>query len=120
MAGRPPTKEAPDFGKRLAAGRKLRGLTQEQLAEAAGVSQKMINYFERRAVNVKSDMVRKLADALAIGVDELLGTSAPKARAGRKSKLFQQFEQASRLPERDQELMRQLISRFLENTNGGH
>ena len=118
MAGRPPTREAPEFGKRMAAARKLRGLTQDQLADAAGVSQKMIDYFERRAVNVKSDMVRKLAQALGVSVDELLGTPAPKVRPGRKSKLFQQFERVRRLPKRDQELVSQLISRFLENAKG--
>lgn len=122
MAGRPPTKEAPQFGKRLAAARKRRGLTQQQLAEAIGVSQKMIDYFERRAVNVKSDIVAKLAQALCISVSDLLGTRDPKPRRGRKSNLLAQFERVSRLPQRDQKLVGQLIRRFLEASNGtnGH
>lgn len=122
MAGRPPTKDAPAFGQRLAEARKLRGLTQQQLGDAVGVTQKMIDYFERRAVNVKSDMVRKLAEALSVGIDELLGTSEPKPRRGRKSNLLAQFEQVSRLPKKDRELVSQLINRFLENANGtnGH
>jgi transcriptional regulator with XRE-family HTH domain len=122
MAGRPPTKDAPAFGQRLAEARKLRGLTQQQLGDAVGVTQKMIDYFERRAVNVKSDMVRKLAGALSVGVDELLGSEEPKQRRGRKSNLLAQFEQVSRLPKKDRELVSQLINRFLENANGtnGH
>jgi transcriptional regulator with XRE-family HTH domain len=114
MAGRPPSKTAPAFGQRLATTRKLRGLTQEQLAQTIGVSQKMIEYYERRAVNIKSETVRKLASALQISVDELMGTKPPKAKPGPKSKLLQQFERVGRLPKSDQELVSRLLNRFLE------
>jgi transcriptional regulator with XRE-family HTH domain len=114
MAGRPTTKSAPEFGQRLAATRKLRGLTQDRLARAIGVSQKMIDYYERRAVNIKSETIRKLAHALQISVDELMGTKPPKAKPGPKSRLMRQFEQVERLPKADQELVGRLLNRFLD------
>jgi transcriptional regulator with XRE-family HTH domain len=114
MAGRPTTKSAPEFGQRLSATRKLRGLTQDRLARSIGVSQKMIDYYERRAVNIKSETIRKLAHALQISVDELMGTKPPKAKPGPKSRLMRQFEQVERLPKADQELVGRLLNRFLD------
>ena len=114
MAGRPTTKSAPEFGQRLAEARKLRRLTQGQLARSIGVSQKMIDYYERRAVNIKSETIRKLALALEVGVDELMGTKPPKAKPGPKSRLMRQFEQVEQLPVSDQELVSRLINRFLK------
>lgn len=114
MAGRPTSKSAPEFGQRLAATRKLRGLTQEQLARSIGVSQKMIDYYERRAVNIKSETIRKLAHFLHISVDELMGTKPPKTKPGPKSRLWRQFEQVERLPKSDQELVGRLLNRFLD------
>ena len=114
MAGRPTTKSAPEFGQRLATTRKQRGLTQDRLARAIGVSQKMIDYYERRAVNIKSETIRKLAHALQISVDELMGTKPLKAKPGPKSRLMRQFEQVERLPKADQELVGRLLNRFLD------
>jgi transcriptional regulator with XRE-family HTH domain len=118
MAGRPPTKEATDFGKRLAAARKLRGLTQAQLGSLIGESQKMVDYFERRGTNVKSNVVKRLADALKVSADELLGIQPLKSRPGPKAKLLQQFEHIHQLPKSDQELVVRLLNRFLGNGNG--
>lgn len=116
MAGRPPIKKAPEFGKRLSQARQARGLTQSQLAGVVGVSQKMIDYYERRAVNVRSDMVCRLAEALEIPVEELLGMPPSKrTKAGRKPKLQKQFERVAELPKRDQVLVSQLLNRFLED-----
>jgi transcriptional regulator with XRE-family HTH domain len=92
----------------------LRGLTQDRLARSIGVSQKMIDYYERRAVNIKSETIRKLAHALQISVDELMGTKPPKAKPGPKSRLMRQFEQVERLPKADQELVGRLLNRFLD------
>jgi len=118
MAGRPPIKEATDFGKRLAAARKLRGLTQAQLAALIGESQKMVDYYERRATNVKTNVVTRLADTLKVSADELLGIQPLKSRPGPKSKLLQQFEHIRQLPKSDQELVSRLLNRFLGNSNG--
>ncbi|HEY8458811.1 MAG TPA: helix-turn-helix transcriptional regulator, partial [Blastocatellia bacterium] len=43
---RPTTKEALPFGRRLAALRKSKGLTQKRLAELLGTTQKMVDYYE--------------------------------------------------------------------------
>ena len=48
MAGRPPTREAPIFGQRLAAARKARGWSQTEFAKRLSVTRALIDYYERR------------------------------------------------------------------------
>ena len=110
MMGRPPKKEATEFGKRVAAARRKKGLTQRELAELLGVSLKMVDYYERRASNVTIDVVRKLAKVLGISADELVGISGKRTKPGPKSKLRSQIEQIERLPKAKQ----QTISEILE------
>src|SRR5580692_8107621 len=66
------------FGERLAAIRKARGLTQVQLAEAAGTTQRAVSYYETEAGFPPAPAVIGLAKALRITADELLGVRAPK------------------------------------------
>ena len=109
--GRPSKKRAPAFGARLAKLRQAQGLSQAELAKIIGISQPMIEYYERRAKNPGVDFAVKAAQALGVTVDELLGVAgARKAKAGRKSKLDRYMEQVKQLPRADQ----QYVLRFLE------
>src|ERR1700759_567974 len=66
------------FGERLVAIRKARGLTQVQLAEAAGTTQRAISYYETEAGFPPAPAVIDLAGALRISTDKLLGGKPPK------------------------------------------
>lgn len=62
-----------EFGRRLAAVRKLRDITQEQLAERSGVPAAVISHFETGVrASASADNLVKLADALRVSVDYLL------------------------------------------------
>ncbi len=115
MAGRPPTKEATDFGKRVADARQRRGLTQRELANRIGVSLRMMEYYERRAENVKSDVVKQIASVLGVTTDELLGVSVPKENPGRKSKLRQQIAEIERLPKAVQQVVSQMLDMAMKS-----
>lgn len=115
MAGRPPIREATEFGQRVATARLQRGLTQQQLADTIGVSQRMVDYYERRAANVKTEVVVKLAKALQISSDELLGIKPVKAKSGRKSKLQLQVEQLERLPKSKQKAILQVLDMAIKS-----
>lgn len=113
MAGRPPTKEATDFGKRVAAARQERGLTQRELADRIGVNLRMMEYYERRANNVKSDIVKALAHTLNVSTDELLGVNTPKSKPGPKSKLRKQIDKVEQLPRSRQQFVTQVLDQLL-------
>jgi transcriptional regulator with XRE-family HTH domain len=66
------------FGERLQSIRKARGLTQVQLAEAAGTTQRAISYYETEAGFPPAPAVIDLAEALSITTDELLGVKPPR------------------------------------------
>ena len=109
MTGRPPTKDATDFGKRVAEARRQRGLTQREFASLLGVSQKMVEYFERRAENVTADVVKKLATVLDVSADDLLGLQSKRVKPGPKSRLQTQIEQIQRLPRAKQQTISEVL-----------
>lgn len=55
-------------GSKLRAIRALKGVTQAQLAAAAGVSPSAIAEFEKDKRDLRSDTIRKLCDALGVTV----------------------------------------------------
>lgn len=59
------------FGERLRELRTERGLTQEQLAEAAGVDRNYIGQIERGERNVALVNIVRIANALEVKPDEL-------------------------------------------------
>jgi transcriptional regulator with XRE-family HTH domain len=66
------------FGKRLVTARQARGLTQTQLAEMIGSTQRALSRYETIADYPPTAVVIELAKALKISADELLGLKAPK------------------------------------------
>lgn len=101
------------FGERLQAIRKARGLTQVQLAEAAGTTQRAISYYETEAGFPPAPAVIDLAKALRITTDELLGVKAPKVERinddGEARRMWKRFRMVSTLPERDRKAVIRLI-----------
>ena len=106
--------EASSFGPRLAELRKARGLTQVQLAEAAGTTQRAISYYENDTGFPPASALIDLGRALKVSTDELLGIkplkveridSDPEVR-----RLWKRFQQITGLPEKDQRAVIRLIS----------
>jgi transcriptional regulator with XRE-family HTH domain len=111
-----PRKKYPEtsFGERLQSIRKARGLTQVQLAEAAGTTQRAISYYETEAGFPPAPAVIDLARALQVTTDELLGVKTPKAGPVRQEdpearKQWKRFQMIATLPERDQKAVVRLI-----------
>lgn len=116
MAGRPPTKDAPDFGKRLAAARRTKGLSQEALADLLGTTRVNIGYYERKATNPTLDFIQRCADALDVPLADLIGAEPPKNghKPGPPSKLQQQIEEIRRLPRSKQRFVSELLDTVLQ------
>jgi transcriptional regulator with XRE-family HTH domain len=113
---RPTIKQAPPFGQRLAALRRKKGLSQRELAELLKVTPKMVDYYERRAVNPAIAVVEKAALVLEVSPAELLGESAPrqkKREAGPVGRMRKLFEQASKLPRSQQEKIAAVLEAFI-------
>lgn len=112
--GRRKYEAAPGFGKRLIALRRLRGMTQVQLAEAADTTQRAISYYETTGNYPPAPALVALARALGVTADELLGMKSvrPDARADdpETRRLWRKFQQVAALPEKDQRAVIRLIN----------
>ncbi len=110
VMGRPATRPATTFGRNLAQARQAAGLTQTQFARLAGLSQQMVDYYERRAKNPTADFVQKAAQILTVSVDELLGVKPiRKSKPGPASILQQKLEQIRKLPASKQHAILQVL-----------
>ena len=109
-------KEAPPFGKRLAAARERRGLSQQELADKLGMTRSMIAYYESRAKNPTLEFIEKAADLLKVSVSDLIGRAdarAPRKRPGPPPKLERQLEEVRKLPRAKQKFLTELLDSVL-------
>jgi len=108
------------FGARLIALRRARGLTQTQLAERIGGTQRAISYYEASGGNPDLPIVAKLATALGVSTDELLGADQESpAEAGMDTaqrRTWRRFRQLMALPEKD----RRAVLRMLDSLSKTH
>ena len=68
-------------GARIRLLRKVRGLSQQALAEAAGVTFQQIQKYERGANRVSASMLSRIADTLDAPVAEMYGEASPASGA---------------------------------------
>ena len=105
------------FGERLQSIRKARSMTQVQLAEAAGTTQRAISYYETEAGFPPAPAVIDLAEALNVTTDELLGVKPPRIeRADNSSesrRMWKRFQMVTTLPERDQKAIIRLVNSLI-------
>ena len=119
MAGRPPTKEAPEFGQRLAKFRKARGWTQSELAERLDTTVKTVTYYEREATNPTQKTLEKLGEILDVTPSELMGevSNSKNGKPGPASKLEKLTAQLAKLPKSKQKVVIDMLEGYLKQIN---
>ena len=119
--GRPPKLKRSPFGERLCAIRQQQGYSQTQLAEMIGVTQQAYAGWERSTVALRPDDIAKLAEALKVSSDELLGLNAkPKRKSGPVGKAQQVFELVSRLPRHQQQKIVEVVETLIAGQRNVH
>jgi len=105
------------FGQRLLDLRRQRGLTQVQLAEALGSTQRAISYYETVADYPPAEVVVELARVLEVSTDVLLGVKTPKAQKPavphedpETRRLWKRFQRVLELPEKDRRAVIRLVN----------
>ena len=95
-----------DFGKRLADLRRAAGLTQKQIGEKVGVSNRVIHYYEGETNYPPAHLIEPLAKALSVSVEELLGVKAIKQqRDPQHAALWRRLKKIETLPKQDQKAL---------------
>jgi len=107
-----------DFGNRLKEARRSKGLTQYELADLSGISQRMIVHYETVVKMPPVEKVKRIAEALGISSDELLGMPTPtkeqKKREDVSYRIMKRVNQIESLPKRDQDMVFRFINSLLE------
>jgi len=117
--GRPSKQKRPEFGQRLHELREEAGLSQQQIADKLGMSQRAYAHWERRPVALRPDQLQSLASALNLPVEDLLANGESKRRgSGPAGKMRQLFEAASKLPRSQQEKILAILQPFVREHVG--
>lgn len=100
------------FSARLRAAREARGLSQSELAVRSGFQPSAISHFETQRRSPSFDNLRKLADALRVTTDYLLGRVDDMVATGSSpQELFRNYSQMSAA---DQEILDEMAARLAE------
>ncbi len=97
-----------DFKERLRATREQRGLSQTDLAKATGFQPSAISHFETGNRAPSFDNLKRLADALGVSIDYLLGRSpSPEVTTAAAEQIFRDF---NKMTSSDQETLAQMAA----------
>ena len=102
------------LGQRIAALRRERGLTQVQLAQTLGISQQHLLSFEKGRRRVPVSALPTLAKALAVSVEDLLGTRPKPGKRGPSPQIQRQLERLRALPKSQQRFVHQMLEGVLQ------
>ena len=106
-------KETTNFGKRLAKIRKQRGMTQGDLGKKIGVSQRVIAYYEKETQFIPAGNLNKIAGALNVSADEILGIKSLSIEAPPNRRLAKRLRHFEKLPSQDQKAILHYIDALL-------
>lgn len=103
------------LGRRIAAVRKERGYTQVELADQLGTTQAIVSDYERGKLRPHPEMIVRLAKALRVSTDELLGVKPPSQNGATVSRrVLRRLQAIDGLPKRDQDALFRTIDAFLQ------
>lgn len=105
-----------NFVARLAQLRKDQNIAQVQLAKVLSISQQTMNAYKMGHRRVPVSALSVLANALAVSVEELIGTDTTTAakKRGPAPKLQQQMDRIAKLPKTKQKFVIEMLDAMLQ------
>ena len=95
--------------------RKTAGYTQVEFAQEAGISQRMVAYYESPEALPPSALLPQMAKALGVTADVLLGIqSMKKTMKPRNDRLHRRLQQVEQLNPAEKRQVLQLLDAFIE------
>lgn len=110
------TKSSDAFPQRLRSARELRELSQAQLAKAAKLQPSAVSHFETGTRKPSLANIRRLADALDVSADYLLGRSDELTGAPTADVLFRDI---GKLSASDRAMIEQVVAARLATRDAG-
>jgi transcriptional regulator with XRE-family HTH domain len=103
------------FGKRLAEARRIAGLTQQELADKAGVHISHVQRIEAGTSQPTVDVLKRLAEALTVSIDMLVFSKLSEEARARISdaELLEQFTAIETFADTDKQALKTIISAMI-------
>ena len=103
------------IGQNIVTLRKQQGLTQQQLAQAIGITQTLISRYELGKLQISADMLVRIAIALQVSADAILGLEHYQDNQPAPSlKIMRRLKKIETLPESDQKALLKTIDKYIE------
>jgi len=112
----PPILEGGEtIGRRLARIRKEQGYTQVELAQKVGIIQALVSDYERDKLRLNAEMLARVARALNVSADEILGIGSTPRQATKNPslKILRRLNRIASLPPAKQKAFLQTIDALL-------
>jgi transcriptional regulator with XRE-family HTH domain len=100
------------FGENVAIARKKMGISQDELAKKVGTIAVTIGRYERNEIKPSIDIASKIADALEVSLDYLVGSSD----AVLEKSLVKKIADIQKLPEEDKNCVIKMLDAFLRDS----
>ena len=104
-------------GARIAQMRRDRGISQAELAEAIGLNQRTVSFYETGDLRIPAETLLRFADVLKVSIYELLGRAA-SSRSVKNPKLWKALQKLEALPPRDQKVVLRYLDAVARDSNG--
>lgn len=113
------TRPAQGFGELLVQARKAAGYTQQELADALGISRRMVVYYEGQDAPPLAVFVSGVVDVLGVSANELLGKQALPAAAASpaRAKLARRLAALEALSPAEQRQALELLDALIERAS---
>ncbi len=113
---KPQSPEVENIGKKINVLRKERGYTQAELARKMGVNQKLVSDYEVNRLRPHHEIIVRLALALEVSADELLGLGNPNQdrEIMPERKILTRMKKIESLPQSQQKFILRVIDSLLK------
>lgn len=101
------------IGNKLLAIRKRLGMTQAEVAEAAGLSDRTYADIERGSVNMRLETILRICNALCVTPDQILTEDNPSLSA-KKEEILQKLDSCT---PKEQETALAILNAYLQSLN---
>lgn len=104
------------LGDRIRRFRKLKGLTQTELGEIVGISQRLMTYYETQGGTPSADLLARFAEALDVSTDMLLGRTGVAETPPVSLRLWRRLRRIEKIAPQDQKAILKMIDALADRT----
>lgn len=112
----PPLEIQGSIGFNISSLRKKKGITQEDLANKIGITQTLISKYEKGKLQISSEMLIRITQALHTSADKILGLNENTINKEVSLKITRRMNKIETLPESEQRALLKTIDIYLRGS----